>query len=347
MFIVLIYLLFFSQNRYVSESTIIVKQVGEINTQIDVGVGALLGVNNTNGEDAEILKAYIQSRDMVEQLDRSLNLTAAFYHQGKDPFFGLEEEPSKERLVRYYQDRIKVKLDDTTKLLTISSEGFTPEFALKLNQTILLESEKFINDISQKIAKDQLVFANKQLIEASDNLSNARENLINYQNKNRMYDPQAQAASVAQIAAQLESTLTRLQTEERTLLSYLNPTAPQVVALRSQIDSVKKQIQDEKSKLTSSKNSKKLNRDTVDFQTLKSNVEFAVDLYQVALASFEKARLEAARKLKNVVVITNPGLPEDAQYPKYTYIVLSVFILLNLLFGIVMLASSVIREHKE
>lgn len=345
--VVILYLLVFAQGRYLTDATVVVKEVGEISTQTTGGLGALLGVNSTSVEDSQYLKAFVQSRDLVEKLDQKLNLKQAFQGNGTDPIFELSEDASMEELVKYYNQRVKVNLDEQANLLHLSVEGFSPEFSLKLNQEILRESEQFVNDISQDVAKDQLVFATDQLNEALENLTASREALIDYQNQNQMFDPQAQAMAVAQIVNQLESNLAQLRTEERTLLSYLNPTAPQVVALRSQIQSVQKQIQDEKSKLTSPGNAEKLNRSAADFESLKAQVEFNTDLYKLALASLEKARLEAVRKLKNLVVITSPRLAQDALYPRVGYIAFSAFLLLNLFFGIVMLVRSVIREHKE
>lgn len=344
---VVFYLLAFAQDRYVTTSTIIVKQVGEVNTQNSTGIGALLGVSSTSNEDAQFLKAYIQSRDLIEKLDQQLNLAEAFQGKGRDPVFQLSQDASKEKLVKYFNQRVKISLDEATMLLQISTEGFDPEFSLKLNQAILKESELFINEISQRVAKDQLVFAQEQLDESLDSLTQARENLIGYQNKNQMFDPQAQAMAVAQIVNGLENSLAQLRTEERTLLSYLNPDAPQVVAIRSQIESVRKQIEDEKAKLTSPSESDRLNRSAVDFEGLKAQVEFSTDLYKLSLASLEKARLEAVRKLKNLVVITSPQLPQDALYPRVFYMSFSAFLLLNILFGITMLIRSIIREHKE
>ncbi|MFC3903165.1 capsular polysaccharide transport system permease protein [Acinetobacter marinus] len=345
--VVLLYLLLFAQGRYLTDATVVVKQVGEVSTEASTGIGALLGVSSTSTEDSQYLKAFIQSRDLVEKLDKKLDLQKEFQGSGSDPIFELPASASKEELVAYYNKRVKVDLDEQTNLLHLSVEGFSPSFALRLNQEILAESEQFVNDISQEVAKDQLVFATDQLNEALENLTQSREALISYQNKNQMFDPQAQAQAVAQIVNQLESNLAQLRTEERTLLSYLNPTAPQVVALRSQIQSVEKQIQDEKSKLTSPGNAEKLNRSAADFESLKAQVEFNTDLYKLALASLEKARLEAVRKLKNLVVITSPRLAQEALYPRVGYIAFSAFLLLNLFFGIVMLVRSVIREHKE
>lgn len=345
--LIVFYLLVFAQDRYVTNSTIVVKQVGEVNAQTNTGIGALLGVSNTSAEDAQFLKAYIQSRDLVEKLDKELNLTKAFRGNGSDPIFELQPNSSKEELVNYYNKRVKVNLDESTMLLTVTTEGFSPEFSLQLNKVILKESESFINDVSQRIAKDQLTFAKEQLNEAAGNLKQSRENLIAYQNQNQTFDPQAQALAVAQIINQLESSLVQLRTEERTLLSYLNTTAPQVVAIRSQMESIQKQIQDEKMKLTSSGQSEKLNRSALNFEGLKAQVEFNTDLYKLALASLEKARLEAMRKLKNIVIITSPQLPQDALYPRIGYIGFSAFLLLNIFFGVVFLIRSIIREHKE
>ena len=344
---VVFYLLVFAQARYVTNSTVVVKQVAEVSAPNNTGLGALLGVSNTSMEDVQFLRAYIQSRDLVEKLDQQLNLRKAFIGNNKDPIFELSEDATQEELVAYYNKRVQVDLNEITHLLVITTEGFTPEFSLKLNQAILKESELFINDVSQRVARDQLTFSQEQLAESLAHLTQAREDLISYQNQNQIFDPQAQAMAIAQIVNTLESNLAQLRTEERTLLSYLNPTAPQVVALRSQIDAVAKQISDEKAKLTSPNNAEKLNRSAVDFESLKAQVEFSTDLYKLSLGALEKARLEAVRKLKNVVVITSPRIAQEALYPRVGYIIFSAFLLLNLLFGIVMLVRSVIREHKE
>ncbi|NNP69391.1 capsule biosynthesis protein [Acinetobacter sp. Ac_5812] len=346
LFIIIAYLVFFAQQRYVSQSTLLVKQVGEVsNVEASSGLSTLLGVSNTNSEDAHILTAYITSRNMVESLDKKLNLRKAFIVQN-DPVFGLSSDASIEELVKYFNQRIQVNLDEKTMMMTISSQGFSSGFALRLNQEILKNSEVFINDLSQQIAEEQLKFAEKQLNDAKQQLETSRDALLEYQNQNQMYDPQAQAQAIATIVASLESNLAQLRTEERTSLSYLNETTPQIVAIRSQIESVQKQIAEEKAKLTSP-NTSKLNKSVADFEALKANVNFATDLYKLSLASLEKARLEASRKLKKLVVVSTPERAQDAIYPRTLYLIATYFLILNILFGITMLIYSIIREHKE
>lgn len=343
--IIIVYLAFFAKDRYQSASTILVKQVADAQVTDSSGLGALFGVSNTSREDSQILKEYIASRDMIERLDKSLDLRKEF-SSVSDPVFALPKDASIEELVEYFHKMIKVELNEQTMMLNVKAQAFSPEFSLKLNNELLKQSDIFINEISQTIAEEQQVFAEKQYQEATIQLDNARQAVLTYQNENEIFDPELQAQAVATLISGLQSNLAQLKTEERTLLSYLTPEAPQVIALKSQIESVQKQIDSESAKLTSPSNVK-LNKNVADFEALKGQVEFATDLYKISLASLEKARLEASRKLKKLVVISTPRLAEDALYPRKTYISITSFIVLNIIFGIGLLIHSIIREHRE
>ena len=343
--VIVFYLFSIAKDRYESSSVLLVKQVADTEVSQASGLGALFGVSNTSREDSQILKEYITSRDMVEALDKQLNLRKAF-SSVDDPVFALSKDASVEELVKYFNKRITVELDDQTMMLHVSDQAFSPEFSLLLNRAILKQSDDFINNVSKTIAEEQQTFAQKQFLDATAQLDQARQAVLEYQNKNEIFDPQLQAQAVATLVAGLQGNLAQLKTEERTLLSYLTPDAPQVIAIRSQIESVEEQIKNESAKLTSPSNLK-LNKNVADFDALKAQVEFATDVYKISLASLEKARLEASRKLKKLVVIAAPQLAQDALYPRKIYISVTSFILLNILFGIGLLIHSIIREHRE
>ena len=343
--VIILYLTLFAKDRYESSSVLLVKQVSDSTLPDTNGLTALLGVPNTSTEDSHILKEYIISRDMVEKLDHSLNLRKEF-NVAKDPIFALKKDATIEELVEYFNKVVKIDLDEKTMMLQVSSQGFSPEFSLKLNQALLKQSDALINDISQNIAMEQQKFAEKQLVDSTIQLKQARDTLLDYQNENEIFDPELQAKAVATLISGLQTNLAQLKTEERTLLTYLTQEAPQVIALQSQIKSVEKQIETESAKLTSPSNAK-LNKNVADFEELKAQVSFATDLYKLSLTSLEKARLEASRKLKKLVVISTPRLAQDALYPRKIYLSITSFILLNILFGIGMLIHSIVREHRE
>lgn len=340
------YMYIFAQDRYVSESVVVVKQIGEASVSPISGLGVLLGKNNTSVEDAQFLKEYIGSADLVAKLDQKFNFRRAFQGDGNDPIFQIGKDATQEELIKYYQSRVTISLDETTSLLSVTTEGFEPKFAYAFNQEVLAESEKFINDISQKVATEQLVYAEGQLSDASKRLAMAKEKLIDYQNNNKTYDPSINAAAVNSLIASLKASLAELQTQERTLLSYLNPDTPQVIAVRSQISSLQSQIDQEQNKLTSNSGDK-LNRQAVQFETLKSDVEFSVDLYKLSLTALETARLEAVRKMKSLVVISSAKPAQDSMYPRRGYVIFSTFLVCGLLYGLVRLMLSVIRDHRD
>ncbi|MDO5650805.1 MAG: capsule biosynthesis protein [Moraxella sp.] len=344
-FLTIGYMLAIAKPRYVSESGVVVKQVSEQTASVG-GITALLGVNNTSREDALYLMQYILSDDMINTLDSQFNFRKNYYINGADFIGEIDPNATQEELREYFKKRVSVELDEQSLILNVQTQGFTPEYALELNQAILAESERFVNQISNQVAKDQLAFAEGQVITSEDKLNETKTLLLAYQNENEVFDPQTNAQIITQVIGGLQSQLSSLRTEERQLLSYLNSDAPQVVSLRSQINSVEKQIRDEQSKLTSG-NDKKLNAQTAEFETLKADVEFATELYKLSLSALEKSRLEVIRKMKNLIVISSPHKAEEALYPRRAYVIFTALALLLILYGFISLILAVVRDHSK
>ena len=344
--LVIFYVMTLAHPRFTSTAEVVVKQVSESSVPSGGGLSALLGVNSTSKEDADYLTQYILSNDMVKRLDEKFKFREAYYVDGSDPIYEIDPDASQEDLLKYFKQRVHIDLDEQSYILSVSTEAFAPEYAFELNREILGESERFVNRISQEVARDQLAFAETQLGESEDRLNDAKEKLLNYQNTNEIYDPQANAQIVNQLIGSLQGQLSSLRTEERQLLSYLNPDAPQVVSLRSQIKAVEEQINQEQTKLTSPSTTK-LNRQTIQFETIKADVEFATELYKLSLSSLEKSRLEAFRKMKNLIVISTPYEAEEALYPRRFYIIWTSLILLLIFYGFVRLVMTVVRDHRS
>jgi capsular polysaccharide transport system permease protein len=344
--LIIFYVMTLAHPRYISNADVVVKQVSDTTVPSAGGLTALLGVNSTSKEDATYLTEYILSNDMVKRLDARFKFREAYYVDGSDPIYELAPDATQEELLEYFKKRVRINLDEQSSILTVTTEAFSPEYALQLNQAILKESEQFVNRISQDVARDQLTFAETQLKEAEDKLNDSKEQLLNYQNKNEIFDPQANAVMVNQLVGSLQAQLSSLRTEERQLLSYLNPDAPQVVSLRSQITAVEQQIEQEQQKLTSP-NTTKLNKQAVQFESIKADVEFATELYKISLSSLEKARLEAFRKMKNLIIISTPYEAEEATYPRHMYIIWTSLALLLVLYGFIRLIIAVVKDHRS
>ncbi|EPE7164060.1 capsule biosynthesis protein [Cronobacter sakazakii] len=343
--LLVIYLLIFSQPRYVSESQVAIKRASDIENG-SLNIGLLMGASNpTSAEDALYLKEYLHSPDLLAVLDKQLNFKQAFGDSGLDLFYHLYASASAEEFLDYYRHRITINYDNKNGLLTIQTQGFTPEFALRFNQAVLKESERFINELSHHIARDQQSFAESELDKARKRLDASKSALLAFQNRNQMLDPQASAVAASSAVNNLTEQKIRLETELRTLLTYLREDAPQVITTKNTLASINAQIEKEKNNITAPEGDR-LNRVAADFEELKSRVTFDTDLYQLALTAIEKTRVESARKLKSLAVISSPQLAEEARYPETLYLLASCLMICCLLFGTLKLLLAIIDDHR-
>lgn len=346
MCLLIIYLVIFSQPRYVSESKVAVKRPNDLDSS-SLNVGLLLGASNpSSAEDSLYLKEYINSPDMLQTLDKKLDFHQAYSQSGWDFLYHLPAGTTAERYLDYYRARLSVNYDEKNGLLSIQTQGFTPEFAQAFNLAVLKESERFINELSHRIAREQMQFAEEQLQETKARLSISKGQLLAYQNNNNVLDPAASAEAATSLVNTLIAKRIDMEADLRNLLTYLREDAPQVVSTQNAIKSLQAQIDVEQNKITAP-DGKKLNSMAADFEDLKTSVKFDNDLYSIALQAIEKTRMESARKLKTLSVISSPQLPQESQFPNVPYLLASWLLVCCLLFGTAKLLIAIIEDHKD
>ncbi|WP_246030549.1 capsule biosynthesis protein [Kluyvera ascorbata] len=346
MAMLVIYLAIFSQPRYISESKVAVKRPNEIDSS-SLNVGLLLGASNpSSAEDSLYLKEYINSPDMLKALDKQLNFHHAFSQSGWDPFYHLSDNASSEDFLDYYRNRITIAYDEKSGLLNIQTQGFTPAFAQAFNLAVLKESERFINELSHRISREQMQFAEDELRQTRQRLNESKKQLLTYQNRNNVLDPTASAEAATALVNTLIGKKIEMEADLRNLLTYLRADAPQVVSTKNAIKALQAQIDEEQSKITAPEG-KKLNSMAVDFEEIKGTVAFDADLYALALKALEKTRMESARKLKTLSVISSPQRPQESAFPNIPYLLISWLLVCGLLFGTAKLLLGIIEDHKD
>lgn len=346
MALLIIYLVIFSQPRYMSESKVAVKRPSDIEGA-SLNVGLLLGASNpSSAEDSLYLKEYVNSADMLKVLDKQLNFHEAWSKSGLDFIYHLPKDTTAEQYLNYYRDRISVTFDDKTGLLAIQTQGFDPEFAQRFNKAVLKESERFINELSHSIAREQLNFAQEELLQARARLDKSKKELLTYQNQNNILDPEASATAASSLIMTLQGKKIEMEAQLRNLLSYLREDAPQVISTQNAIKALQAQIDAEQSKITAP-GENKLNSMAADFEEIKARVTFDTEMYTMAIKAIEKTRLESARKLKVLSVISSPQRPEESTFPNTGYLLASWLLVCCLLFGTIKLLLAVIEDHKD
>lgn len=344
MALVIFYVGLIASDRYVSESRVTVRHSSASQESTSLA-GLLSGSNMGSQADNLLLNDYIRSLDMMKYLDADIGLRKA-YQQGGDFISRLWPWASQEAFHRYYLKRIEVTNDSTSGALVVRTQGFDSEFSRRMNAAIVQQCEKFINASSHRIADEQLTFISGELGRASQDLAAAKQRVLAFQNRNNVLDPVEQAKAMSAFVLQLEGELARQEGELKRLHTFLAEESFAVVDLANRVATLKQQVGEEKRKLAGDQ-AGKLNNMSSQFMLLQFQTEFALDKYKATLAAYEKTRVETARKVKNLVVISSPHRQEEAEYPRRLYIILTALVGLLILFGITRLVITTIEDHRD
>jgi capsular polysaccharide transport system permease protein len=310
-----IYFYAIARDRYVTRSDFVIRKAEESDTNVaGAGLASLLGRGNQLSlEDARFLKTYLQSPQVLADLDRTYDLDQAYAEKGLDRFAGMKPGLSREKRLNYFKKQVSVNLDEISGAIVLRTIGLDPKASLNLNRFMLAKSEQFVNRLNQDISQKQLSFAESELGRARGNLNQAKNRLLAYQDSNTVIDPKGEAELAGQTISKLQEKLVELRVELATLKrQFKDPAEPEVAVVADQVRELEQQIQKERRSLVSSKG-RNLNRKAADVLKLESEVNFATDSYKLALTSVEKARIETKRQQKFMALLSAPQLPEDPQ----------------------------------
>ena len=341
-----IYWGFFAADRYVSTAHVLVDNL-QAQKAVQIDVSSLLsGPSSGGSKELLLLRDYLLSSDMLRYLDGKLNLRE-HYSTSHDLFSRMwSKDMPLEWFHNHYLGRVEVLHDEFAGLLMISAQAYTPEMAHAITTHLVREGERFMNELAQKIAREQVAFAEKEAVHVSERVVERRKALVAFQNTHGLVSPSATVENLAGVVARLEGELATLQARRRMLESYLSPGAPDLVQVTNQTRAIEQQIAAERSRLAAPKG-KTLNILADRYERLVLEAQFAQDIYRTALTALEQSRLEATRTLKKVSVVRAPTQPEYATEPRRTYNI-AVFVLGTLLLtGILHLIITIIREHRD
>ena len=342
-----LYLTVLAEDRYVSESVVALRQSGQGPVSFD-SLSALFGsAAPATREDETMLEAHILSLDMMRALDEKFGLRAHYSAPALDLVFRLSPRATQEDVLRYYQRRVEVVLDGRSGLMTLRTQGFSPEFAEQINREIIASSERFINESSHRLAREQMAFAEQQMAIAREAVDEARAQVFEFQTRYGVLDPTAQAVANTGLTAELQATLARQEAELKVALGYLNEDSHQVKALRTQIAGLRGQLDTESQRAITNPRGKSLNVLAGEYQELLARLQFAQDTYRIALTGLETARIESTRKIKSLVLVESPARPESAGQPRRIYTLIVLLLGLTILYGIMRLVVATIEDHRE
>ncbi len=337
-----------ASDRYVSRAEIIIKQADQIKMLPDAL--SMLGIGGSNHQDVLLIQDYLNSWDLLAKLDKELNLKSHYQSDQADYFSRLPQGVSREDFIEYYRDHLTLRLDELSGVLTIELQAFDPEYGQRVVGMMLKESERFINKLGHQVALEQLAFVEKEVDRAYRRLQDEKAKVLAFQNSHQLISPESTSSARLGVVSQIEAELVNQQAQLKQLSSYMRENAPGVISVQSRVNALTRQLEQERAKLTGVNTGVEkdaMNEITAGYLDVQTQATLAADLYKTGLISLEQARVEAYRKLKHLLVISQPSLAEDAEYPRRLYNLATVGVLLLLFYGLVVMGLATLREHQD
>lgn len=345
------YLLAVAEDRYGSVAGFIVRQEDSISAADVLGGLAQMAGGSVSG-DSNILYKYIRSQNMVSRLDEEIDLRGTFSkHWSEDPLFALWPDATIEDLLWYWKRAVKVSFDKSSGLIEVEVIAFSPEEARAILEGIVHESERLINDLSERARGDAIRYAEKDLQDALVDLSRAREALTRFRTDTQLVDPESDLQVRMGVLANLQQQLASALVEYDVLVQGVaNPeTDPRAEQARRRISVIRNRISQERATLSTDEvasGSGDYPSLMAEYEGLVVSREYAEQRYRLLLAAADTARANADRETRYLGVYLKPSLPEKAAYPHRLVLLTVLFLFLLMSWGIGALIYYALRDRQ-
>jgi capsular polysaccharide transport system permease protein len=341
-----IYYLFIAADQYVVEFRFGVRGI----ETTPVGFGGFFSASLASSpiaSDSAAVVQYVESRTIIDDLGRTLDLPRMFSRPQGDWLARLHPPVPAEELVRYWRGQVDAFYDQTDRTITVKVRAFTPRDALVLAHGVLSAAERLANDLSARARHDTLAQAQKGLDKAEARLAGVLVRLRQFRNQEGVIDPRQTANATEARAGRLRDELVQAKAKLALLRHYMSDDAPELTILEVQIAALAAQERSVAGEITSTQQARAhiLSRSMTSYEELESERHFAETAYQQALQALDRARREADRQRIYLVPFVKPSLPEEALYPRRPMAIGIVFLAAFAVWAIGSLVVQSIRDH--
>jgi len=329
-------------DRYVSESSVVIRS-GSASVQ-SISFGGLIPLGGASVQDVVVVSDYIGSMEMVQHLDEKFSLREHFSSPQVDIVSRLDPAISAEGFVEYMSGRIGVVYEETTEIVSISVQAYTPEMARDINREIIGKSEVLINQLSDRIAVDAIGAAQAEVQLALENATDVSERMSRFAVVNRSLNPEVETSSIFGVISALEGKLAETRAVYAEKSAYLQESSAEIRGLHNRIVGLETEIQRERARLSDDQG-QGVGHLLERYKPLIVEEELARQRYAAALMALETARAESRQQKRYLATFVQPNLPDASTEPDRFIDAVSAILFAILFYTIFALCRATIREH--
>lgn len=348
--VVSIYFGLIASDQYVSEAKFTVSSA--VIPKMD-GMGSVTGVPPILiVQDTQVVTNYIESRAMVEQLDRMVGLRDAYSSQSIDWWARFRKNKSIEKFTRYWDKMSSTAITMPSGIVTLTVRAFSPEDAKRVADAVVTLSENLINDLNERMRRDTVLASERDMQRAAQELGRARMQMEFERNAEGLINVDVTNKALTDLVSDLQGDLLKAEQEYQTQIRYVTADAPQMRVLSSRITAMKSQLQEMQAHLTSQTEQsasavaeKALSGKMTKFAELDLEERIAETRYAASAAAVEAARMMSERRMLYLHEVVAPAVPEESKYPMRWLNVGMTFLASLIGWGATVAAMAFVRNH--
>lgn len=299
--------------RYGSEFSYVVRSLDSSRERF-----SFLNMTTSGGgaDNAEAIVAYMQSRDMLEAINRDGLVTGVFSAPGVDVFNAfpaLLSGDTREDFYQHVQDYIRPEFDQQSNITYVRVEAFTAEDARKISERVMAASERMVNSLNARARQDMIAAAQNEVASASASLREVLDRLNTARDRARIVEPKLEAGAAIKVSSASAAELARINVELAQTLRVA-PDSPLIGQLRARRGAIEAELRRQTAATAGDPGS--LADRIRPYEELTAERDIAEKRLLAASLGLASARNSANRNRFYVERISQPNLPDIPRYPR-------------------------------
>ncbi len=282
----------------------------------------LFGVSNTS---EDLLLGILNSRTALVDVINKFNLVE---------YYEIDDNNFDEVLKAFRSDLYSNP--NEFGMIEFSVINKNPNVSAKIANYLVTLVDSMNIEFNIQRAKNNRLFIEKRYLQNVADLKKAEDSLFKFQKKYGIVAVPEQLEVTVKAAAEIESELMKKEMESYFVLNGYGETSPQYLGLKSEIDSLKKKVQELKNSndLGSSSNIlfpfKQMPNIAMQYLRTYREVEIQQSILEIVLPMYEQAKVEEQKSIPTIMLIDKATVPEIKYSPKRSVIVIGMLFLMLL-----------------
>jgi len=169
-----IYYFVFAESMYDSQAIISIQNKSSTSAGVGSLLGSALGTTSSASESTEVYQ-YIYSMDMLRKLEAKFHLREVYSSSERNPLWRLWWPSVDEDFLWFYQYMVSINSQTDVGIMTIDVQDYDLKRAHAINQMIVAEAEKFMNQMNATMQGQTMRFARAELENAVKAVRTAKD----------------------------------------------------------------------------------------------------------------------------------------------------------------------------